>query len=360
MSSPFKFSGDYMRNEGDGIVVLPPGEQVPEMVFYTPFSAAGKNATHPLCNVSELQAYTRGKGVKVAILDTGADMSHSSYRDRIRTTKDFTGSYGGASDGHGHGTHCAGIAVGGSGGTAPEGVASEADLIVGKVLTNAGAGLTSWIADGVVWATDQGADIISMSLGGGGPDRNLHDAIMYATQNGVIIVAAAGNSGPGQNTIDYPGGFPEVWCCGATDNTGMIASFSSRGEAIDFTTPGVSVLSAFPGDRTAVMSGTSMATPYLAGLLALLKSMDKERKYLTNDAAASISALSKWSRDAGPKGWDSAYGWGMPQWVALFKELAGTPVPPPPPPPTTPGDLVLSYSNLRKEGKTRVVLLLDS
>ena len=141
-----------------------------------------------------------GKTINVAILDTG----YASHPDLPVPSKErsFVGQP--IQDGNGHGTHCAGTATGRNG----LGVAPEANLFVGKVLSNAGSGSSAGIAAGIRWAIDEGADVISLSLGGGGPDEATRRAGEHALSKGVVLVAAAGNAGyNGGNTIGYPAKF---------------------------------------------------------------------------------------------------------------------------------------------------------
>ncbi len=217
----------------------------------------------------------RGKGVKLAVLDTGLDRTHSetTFTARLGPAKNFTSSADWY-DRQGHGTHCAGIAA------APEalqcGVAPEATLLVGKVLGDEGWGTWSGIIAGLEWAVQQGARVISMSIGGGGsPDDPLSLAVDAATAKGVIVVAAAGNEGCATYTADMssPGCARGATSVAAVDVSGNIASFSSCGTVVDIAAAGVGITSLGPsGSNGKVMSGTSMATPHVAGAAALLLS----------------------------------------------------------------------------------------
>ncbi|HEY9329050.1 MAG TPA: S8 family serine peptidase [Streptomyces sp.] len=229
-----------------------------------------------------------GKGVKVAVLDTGVDAAHPDFDGRIADAKDFTGSRYGTDDKQGHGTHTASTVAGtGAASDGKErGVAPEARLLIGKVLDDTGSGSESMIISGMQWAIDSGADVVSMSIGTTGPsdctDPIAQAAESLAAQNKALFVIAAGNIGRAES-ITSPGCAPSaltVAAVGANDET---APFSSRGTVENVHTakpeiaaPGVDILAAHAGFHSGVsayqrMSGTSMATPHVAGAAALLK-----------------------------------------------------------------------------------------
>lgn len=231
-----------------------------------------------------------GKGVKVAVLDTGADQTHPDLEGRISATADFTGS-GGVLDKVGHGTHVA-ATVAGSGTGAPgvrSGVAYDADLIVGKVLGDDGSGSDSQVIAGMEWAVAQGAKVVNMSLGSGA--TNGADAVTtalegLATASDTLFVVSAGNKGPGVSTVSAPSIAPHALSVAAVDFIGGTASFSSRGPSFNGTVkpeiaaPGVNVVAAratgvaigtIQSDpRYTALSGTSMAAPHVAGAAAVL------------------------------------------------------------------------------------------
>ncbi|WP_307041503.1 S8 family peptidase [Agromyces ramosus] len=234
-----------------------------------------------------------GAGATVAILDTGADAEHPDLQGRIIAGEDFTG-FGSWNDGNGHGTHVAST-VGGSGRAsdgANQGVAPRADLLVGKVLTDGGSGSTSGIIAGMEWAVAQGADVVSMSLGSTGPVDGCVDPMAMATQSlsetsDSLFVIAAGNDGPADNTVSTPGCAPAALTVGAVDRDDTTALFSSRGPVAgthvlkpEITAPGVGISAAATGGRGVYayrsMSGTSMATPHVAGAAAIVKQRHPE------------------------------------------------------------------------------------
>ncbi|MER5932992.1 S8 family serine peptidase [Streptomyces sp. NPDC002054] len=227
-----------------------------------------------------------GKGAKVAVLDTGTDLDHPDLKGRVAGSKNFTDSDTDA-DRQGHGTHTIST-VGGSGaasGGAKKGVAPGAELLSGKVLGDQGYGLDSWIIAGMEWAVDNKADIVSMSLGDPSQtacDDPLAAATERLSQQGALFVIAAGNAGPGNNTVSSPGCAPSALTVGAVDRDDTTAPFSSRGPAglrhtlkPEIAAPGVGISAAAAGGRGVyayqAMSGTSMATPHVAGAAALLK-----------------------------------------------------------------------------------------
>ncbi|MFF9979511.1 S8 family peptidase [Streptomyces erythrochromogenes] len=227
-----------------------------------------------------------GKGTKVAVLDTGTDLEHPDLKGRVSASKNFTDSDTDA-DRQGHGTHTIST-VGGSGaesGGARKGVAPGAELLSGKVLNDQGYGLDSWIIAGMEWAVAAKADVVSMSLGDPSQtacDDPLAAAAEQLSRQGPLFVVAAGNSGPGNNTVSSPGCAPSVLTVGAVDRDDTTAPFSSRGPAglqhtlkPEISAPGVGISAAAAGGRGVYayqsMSGTSMATPHVAGAAAIVK-----------------------------------------------------------------------------------------
>jgi thermitase len=222
---------------------------------------------------------TSGAGVRVAVLDTGIDASHPDLVGKVDGSRDFTGS-GSTDDKYGHGTHVSGIiAASTNNSVGVAGVCPDCHLIVGKVLNDSGSGANSWIASGITWATDNGAKVINMSLGGPTKSTTLERAVNYAWSHGVVVVAAAGNSGNKSKT--YPGASTNVIAVAATDNRDRKASFSSFGSWVDVAAPGVNIYSTFPTHAYTINkslnydygSGTSMATPMVSGTVALIWSV---------------------------------------------------------------------------------------
>ena len=276
---------------------------------------------------------SRGEGVTVAVLDTGVDREHADLVTQFASDPaDFTGSPWGPDDRQGHGTHCAGIIAATDNAQGVVGVAPMAKLLVGKVLGDDGSGLGDWVAAGIDWARANKADVISMSLGSPAPDPRIKAAIGRAVAAGVFVVTAAGNSGPHNADIDYPGRFDGTLAIASINRDGNLSSFSSRGPQVDFAAPGEQILSTFPGGRYARLSGTSMATPFVAGIVALLISAHKK----VGDQAMTplktheqlVEHLRRYARDAGPAGPDQGFGFG----IISVDKLVEAEQPPPPPP----------------------------
>lgn len=262
--------------------------------------------------ISDLWKYTTGKGIKVAVLDTGCAVMHPDLKDQIADAADFTGSKVGPGDTNGHGTHCCGVVAAKQNDVGIVGVAHGAKLLVGKVLNDAGVGSVNSIVRGIEWAVNKKADIISMSFGSASSDARIKKAVEYAASKNVLLVAAAGNEGPGPMTVGYPGRYPQVLSVAAIDPARKIAKFSSRGPEVDVAAPGVDILSTYPPRNYAKLSGTSMATPFVAGVVALLLSYDKLKgtKRITNYESL-IREVKSTSIEAGTAGFDNDYGWGL-------------------------------------------------
>lgn len=227
------------------------------------------NWAERLLGIPSVWADTQGEGVTVAVLDTGIDTDHPDLADAIVATNDFTGD--GIEDANGHGTHCAGIIAARLNGVGFIGVAPKAELLIGKVLNNRGQGAFEWIARGVDWAVEEGADIISMSLGGSASTQRLYVSIHKALADGVFVICAAGNEGSVfRNSIGYPGRYGGVITIAAHDHNGNPSGFSSRGGELDVMAPGSNIWSTYRDGGYAELSGTSMATPFVAGLAALI------------------------------------------------------------------------------------------
>jgi subtilisin family serine protease len=232
---------------------------------------------------SDISNYT-GKNIKIAILDTGFDYIHPDFNGRNVNTYSFVPNES-INDVHGHGTHCIGTACGNINKNGVRyGVAKDSIIYAGKVLSNQGNGAQGWIINGMNWAINHGCKVISMSLGskvfpGQGFDPIYERAGAYALSKGTVVVAAAGNESKRSlnqyNPVGSPANCPSILAVAALDSNNNLANFSNRhinpyGE-IDIACAGVDVYSSWPmptGYR--IISGTSMATPHVAGILALL------------------------------------------------------------------------------------------
>lgn len=324
-------------------IIIPPDELVPLKVIRM-VEAAGPDWGVKALKAPEAWQVTKGKGVRVAVHDTGIDFNHPDLKNRIKSAldmKDFSGSPFGVVDKQGHGSHVAGSVL--ADGPLP-GVAPEAELIVAKVLGDNGSGGVDDIAAGIRWSITRNADVISMSLGGAGQDSFIPPALAEAEAAGVIVIAAAGNDGPGEGTVGFPGGYSKAIAIAAVDVNLKVANFSSRGPAVYVAGPGVQIRSTYPGGQYATMSGTSMATPNIAGIAALWIAAHPE--VAKKDRPAKFrEALKLVSFDIDPAGRDTRTGWGFPDAVKLVAGGGTIPIPPIPPVPS-PRTILLNWSSL--------------
>lgn len=305
--------------------------------------------------IPDLWKKTTGAGVLVAVLDTGCALMHPDLKDQVQSSADFTKSKVAAGDTNGHGTHCCGVIAAKRNDVGVVGVAPDAKLLVGKVLSDSGVGSSETIVKGITWAVDNGADIISMSFGSPVSDPSIKRAIEYAASKNVLMVAAAGNEGPGPMTISYPGRYPEVLSVAAVDPTRKVAKFSSRGPEVDIAAPGVDILSTYPPRNYAKLSGTSMATPFVAGVVALMLSYDRiNKKKRITTCQNLIDHVKKTSIDAGAAGFDNDYGWGLinPKGMILGDNSAVKKIKAPKPS----NDIAISFSeeDLNTKGKNKL------
>ncbi|CAG9620626.1 Subtilisin NAT [Sutcliffiella rhizosphaerae] len=226
---------------------------------------------HIKANTAHAQGVT-GSGVRVAVLDTGIDANHVDLN--VRGGASFiSGESNPYQDGNGHGTHVAGTVAALNNSTGVLGVAYNADLYAVKVLNSSGSGTLSGIAQGIEWSISNGMHVINMSLGASSGSTALQRACDNAYARGIVVIAAAGNSGAigNQNTIGYPARYSSVIAVGAVSSNNTRASFSSVGNELEVMAPGVSILSTTPGNNYASFNGTSMAAPHVAGAAALIK-----------------------------------------------------------------------------------------
>lgn len=212
---------------------------------------------------------SNGSGIKVAVLDTGAQANHPDLAGKVVLQYDCVTEDAIAEDVNGHGTHTAGtIGANTNNGTGVAGVGYGCQLMIGKVLGNNGSGTYADIIQGLRWAADNKAKIISMSLGGSSGSQALNDAVNYAWNKSCLLFAAAGNSN--SSAPNYPAWYSKCIAVGAVDNNDVKASFSNYGSWVDLVAPGVNIASTYPTNQYALLSGTSMATPIAAGSAALV------------------------------------------------------------------------------------------
>jgi subtilisin family serine protease len=218
-----------------------------------------------------------GMNITVAVIDTGVDLDHPEFAGRIVPGYDFVDDDTVADDGHSHGTHVAGTIAGANDGEGITGVSPDANIMPIRVLNNRGSGSLSDVIAGIRWAADNGADVINLSLGGGGYTQAMADAVQHASELGSVVVMAAGNSGGSSPGFPAAHAVNHGLAIGAVDQQHNMPRFSNRAGStvLDYVTaPGVDVYSAVPGGGYASYSGTSMATPHVAGVAALIKDQD--------------------------------------------------------------------------------------
>ncbi|MEW5866058.1 MAG: S8 family peptidase [Bacillota bacterium] len=214
---------------------------------------------------------TTGKGVRVAVLDTGIDMNHPDLKSNVRGGYDTINERPDPTDDNGHGTHVAGTIAALNNGFGVVGVAPEASIYAVKAFDSRGQGQVSDIVQGVEWCVQQKVNIINMSFGTRESSKALTLAMEKAAAAGIIMVAAAGNEGR-QDSVLYPGRDPNVMAVAATTPDDRIASFSSSGREVAISAPGEDVPSTYKGSTYKTTSGTSMACPHVSGVAALILS----------------------------------------------------------------------------------------
>jgi len=259
-----------------------------------------------------------GAGIDVMIIDTGIDYTHPDLNDNYAGGTDFANGDSNPLDDNGHGTHCAGIIGAEDNGVGVIGVAPYVNLWAIKALDQRGSGYASDIAAGIDWAVSNGAEVISMSLGGGS-HPTMETACDNAYASGVVLVAAAGNDGI--NSVSYPAAYGSVIAVSATDKNDNLASFSNYGSEIELAAPGVNIYSTMPtydayltsggppwtryNKNYDYMSGTSMACPHVAGVAALVIASG-----ITNNVDVR-NKMASTAEDLGATGPDIRYGNGL-------------------------------------------------
>lgn len=258
-----------------------------------------------------------GSGVKIGIIDTGIQKDHPDLASNMITGYDFVNNDNDANDDNGHGTHVAGIAAASSNSLGVVGVSHSSQLMPIKVLNSQGYGYLSDVAKGVYFAADNGARVINLSLGSTSDSLLLRDAINYAANKGVLIVAAAGNDGGAP--CSYPAAYSNAVCVVATDSRNLLASFSNIGG--ELAAPGVYNYSTYLGSTYRYLSGTSMATPHVSGAAALLMSI------CTTCSSSEIRTLMRETAvDLGEIGKDILFGYGLVDLTTAVATLQPTPV----------------------------------
>jgi len=250
--------------------------------------------------------------VKVGIIDTGISNKHPDLQANVKGGVNTINSRKGWNDDNGHGSHVAGIVAAINNTSGVVGVGPAADLYAIKVLGANGSGYLSDVIEGIQWAVVNGMQVINMSLGTGSNIQVFHDAVIAAKNAGVVVIAAAGNSG---SSVIYPAAYSEAIAVSATDQNNVIASWSSRGLEINLAAPGVSIYSTYKGTGYATFSGTSMAAPHVAGSAALVLNtpvggydINQNEKWDPDEVQKKLQDRAV---DLGNTGFDNLYGWGL-------------------------------------------------
>ncbi len=268
------------------------------------------------CDAGGLGGFPATGGVKVGIVDTGIDANHEDLSGKLvdcgrASTLFGTVRNGNCADDNDHGTHVSGtIAAKANNGVGVAGVSFNSPLSMCKALNAVGSGSTAGVANCITWLVQRGSKVISMSLGGGA-SSTLQTAVRNASNAGALIIAAAGNDGDA--TLNYPAAYPEVVSVAATDNRDARASFSNANSDVEIAAPGVNILSTKRGGGYVSFSGTSMATPHVAGVAALI--------WFRTPAFTAAQVRSKLDAsvdDKGAAGRDPSFGFGR---VNLVKAL---------------------------------------
>lgn len=284
-----------------------------------------------------------GTGINVAILDTGIDYSHPDLAANYKGGYDFVNTDNDPMDDAGHGTHVAGTVAAIDNDIGVIGVAPGIDLYALKVLNSEGSGSYSNIIAAIEWAVVNNMDVASMSFGGRSGSTLLETALNTAYDNGLVLVAAAGNEGT--RKVSYPAAYSSVIAVAATDDTNTRAWFSNYGRQIELSAPGVGINSTMlGGDYNDTWSGTSMATPHVTGAVALLLTTSVPTDYDTNDnhvwdPAEVRKRLQDTATDLGTPGKDNYYGYGLVNAAAAVGETSS------PTEDTTPPVIILIGSN---------------
>jgi subtilisin family serine protease len=250
--------------------------------------------------------------IKVGVLDTGISLFHPDLVANIKGGVNTISSRRSYNDDNGHGSHVAGVIAALNNTQGVIGGAPQADLYAIKALDASGSGYYSDIIEGLDWAITNHMQVVNMSLGGSTDYGPLHDAVVAARNAGILVVAAAGNSG---GSVIYPAAYPEVLSVSATDSSDNLASWSSRGPEVDLAAPGVGIYSTYKGSGYATLSGTSMATPHVVASAALVLN-SPIGVYDSNsngrwDPSEVQQKLQDTASDLGSSGRDDLFGWGL-------------------------------------------------
>lgn len=246
-------------------------------------------------DADQVWATANASGVKVAIIDTGIDLSHPDLAANIKGGINFINSKKSANDDNGHGSHVAGIVAAIDNSIGVVGAGNAASLYAVKVLDRSGMGWTSDIIAGLGWCVDNGIQVANMSLGSDNYNATLASAVQAAHGAGLIMVAAAGNDG---GAVDYPAALPQVIAVSATDSNDNVMGWSSRGPEVLIAAPGSDIYSTYKGGAYTNLSGTSMAAPHVTGAVAL--KLQKSPGLTPAQMANLLSQTATWMPGASP------------------------------------------------------------
>ena len=250
--------------------------------------------------------------VKVAVIDTGIDLKHPDLKNNIKGGINTINPKKNPNDDNGHGTHVAGTIGAINNSIGVVGVGPNIDLYAIKALNRNGSGFLSDIIEGIDWAIKNKMQVINMSLGTRSNIQSFHDAVIAAYNAGIVVVAAAGNDNGG--AVNFPAAYPEAIAVSASGQNDNIASFSSIGPEVDFAAPGVSILSTYRDSSYATGSGTSMASPHVAGVAALVLSVPQKCDTDLNGTCSPNEVktrMAQTAEDLGAPGFDNFYGNGL-------------------------------------------------
>ncbi|MEQ1504557.1 MAG: S8 family serine peptidase [Myxococcota bacterium] len=308
---------------------------------------------------------TQGEGVVVAVVDTGVSANEDGFFKLLKG-KDFVDGDNAPDDENGHGSHVAGtIGQASNNGIGTVGVAPKVSILPVRVLDANGSGSNTWVAEGIIWAVDNGANIINLSLGSPMNSEAVADAVAYAYENDVTVVAATGNDGF-TDFIGFPAALETTIAVGSVDLKNTVAFYSNQGKQIDVVAPGGDTTADLNGDGQQdgvlqetrlegvwayhFLQGTSMATPHVAGCAALVYA------HGTHDPDGIRELLTGTATDLGDKGWDTVYGAGLVNPVAALgakaprdsgrdRKAGGGD-----------GNLTISRTRVKKAGESRAVI----
>lgn len=259
----------------------------------------------------------------IAVVDTGISYTQSDLSGWVSQGYNFVAGNTNANDDNGHGTHVAGIiSAASNNGNGVASIGFKGALLPVKVLDGNGSGTYANVASGIIYAADQGSKVINMSLGGSSSSSTLKNAVSYAQSKGSLIVAAAGNNG--NSTPVYPAVYPGVIAVSATTQDDNLASFSSYGSHVYVSAPGTGIISTYNNGGYATLSGTSMATPVVSGLIGLALSRG------TTSITTVVADLKTASDKVGPypydqNGWNQYFGYGRINAARLLGAVATVP-----------------------------------